>query len=298
MQIRNTRERIWLYSGLACAVLMLAAPTMAAAAVTTAAPAPKVATDSPPGYTTVSTNGISLPAGTFASGAARCPSGTVVLSGGAYIKSRSVKTGIELTSPDGDGAWFVVASNFSSAATTFNVYAVCATQPDFYAQVFGAAVSNPAGDQDSASVYCDAGIGDVVLGGGSSGPNVYSTSVGLTSSYPNGEDGWTATESNFSSGNVLFGAVVICGYVPNFPSYATPSTWASDPAGKQKGIVQKCAAPAVALGGGNKSSNTTNLRILMKATQPFPASGTGWKSGENNDTSAGTTLTSYAICAT
>jgi hypothetical protein len=36
----------------------------------------------------------------------------------------------------------------------------------------------------------------------------------------------------------------------------------------------------------------------MKTTQPYPASGTSWKSGENNDTSTGTTLTSYAICAT
>jgi hypothetical protein len=49
---------------------------------------------------------------------------------------------------------------------------------------------------------------------------------------------------------------------------------------------------------GNQSSDTTNLRIEIKATQPFPASGTSWKSGENNDTSANTTLTSYAICAT
>ncbi len=66
----------------------------------------------------------------------------------------------------------------------------------------------------------------------------------------------------------------------------------------QKGIIKDCTHPAVVLGGGNQSSNTTNLRIEMKTTQPFPASGTGWKSGENNDTSAGTTLTSYAICAT
>jgi hypothetical protein len=54
----------------------------------------------------------------------------------------------------------------------------------------------------------------------------------------------------------------------------------------------------VVLGGGNQSSNTTNLRVEIKATQPFPASGTSWKSGENNDTSANTTLTSYAIRAT
>jgi hypothetical protein len=40
------------------------------------------------------------------------------------------------------------------------------------------------------------------------------------------------------------------------------------------------------------------LRISIKATQPFAAGGTSWKSGEDDDTGSGTTLTSYAICAT
>jgi hypothetical protein len=62
--------------------------------------------------------------------------------------------------------------------------------------------------------------------------------------------------------------------------------------------VPNGAGSAVVLGGGNQSSDTTNLRIEMKTTQPFPASGTSWKSGENNDTSVNTTLTAYAICAT
>jgi hypothetical protein len=123
-------------------------------------------------------------------------------------------------------------------------------------------------------------------------------SVGMASSYPGTSASWTAAVSNFSTRDSEFEVIAVCAAASAFPHYAIPSTSASDPAGVQKGIIQSCAVPAVVLGGGNQSFNTTNLRIEMKTTQPYPASGTSWKSGENNDTSAGTTLTSYAICAT
>ncbi len=126
--------------------------------------------------------------------------------------------------------------------------------------------------------------------------NDHSFSVGASSSYLGTSASWETTVSNFSTTDSAFEVTAVCG--SPLPHYAIPSKSASDPAGVQKGIVKDCKAPAVVLGGGNKSSNTTNLRIGMKATQPFPASGAGWKSGENNDTAAGTTLTSYAICAT
>jgi hypothetical protein len=286
----SMRNKILLYSGFACAVLVLAPAT--AAAAKSGVPAAGFGVDAPAGYITVSTNGVSLPAGTDQAAEATCPPGTVVLSGGAYIKSFSVEAGINSTYPDGDTMWYALVSNFSGAATTFNVYAVCATQPQGYDQIFGEAVSNPAGDQDSATANCPAG--DVVLGGGSS--DTGSISIGMTSSYPGTSTSWTSAVSNFSGFDADIAAVAVCASA--FPDYAIASTSASDPAGTQKGIIQDCAAPAVVLGGGNQSSNTTNLRILIKTTQPFPASGTGWKSGENNDTSAGTTLTSYAICAT
>jgi hypothetical protein len=244
-------------------------------------------------YHTVSTSGISLPNNDGTFGEAKCPKGTVVLSGGAYIASASVMTGINASFPLNQRTWEAVANNFSGAATTFNVYAACAKRPKGYEQVTGKLVSNPAGDQDSATENCR--TGDVVLGGGVFDDDP-AFSVGMASSYPGTSASWTAAVSNFSTRNSEFAVEAVC--ASPLPHYAIPSTSASDPAGVQKGIIQKCKAPAVVLGGGNQSSNTTRLRIEMKTTQPFPASGTAWKSGENNDTSSGTTLTSYAICAT
>jgi len=224
------------------------------------------------------------------------------VAGGAKVRKdtkthqdRSVMTGINSSYPKNNRTWVVDANNFSGATTTFNVYAVCAKQPAGYVQLESSPIDNSAGQQTSATMGC--GTGDVILGGGAiSGFNI--TSVVMTSSYPNSSASWTAAVSNFSDGGSVFGVLAICASASALLNYAIPSTSASDPAGTQKGIIQACTAPAVVLGGGNQSSNTTNLRISIKTTQPFPTSGASWKSGENNDTSFGTTLTSYAICAT
>jgi hypothetical protein len=283
-------KRTLLYVGLACAVLGLAP---AAAGAATGMPAVRAGTDAPPGYLTKSISDISLLANASQMDLITCPKGTVVLSGGAYIASGSLMTGINSSYPMNDRTWVVTANNFSSAATTFNMYAVCADEPTGYVQLESSPVFNAPGDQTSGSMAC--GAGDVVLGGGLIA-NTALTSIDMTSSYPATSTSWTAAESNFSESSDGFGVVVICAQA--LPNYAIPSTSASDPAGVQKGIIQDCASPAVVLGGGNQSSNTSNLRITIKTTQPFPTSGTSWKSGENNDTSFGTTLTSYAICAT
>jgi hypothetical protein len=291
----SMRNKILLYAGVACTVLVLAPAT--AGAAQTGLPAARFGTDAPSGYVTVSTNGITVASNAEMAGEATCPQGTVVLGGGAYIASTSVMTAINDSQPvpgssGDDSTWYAFVNNFSSAATTFNVYAVCATTPPGYQQVVGTTVNNPAGDQDSGTVNCPAG--DVVLGGGAS--NTAGISFGMASSYPSSETSWTATVSNFSGRDGEFEPVAVCAAA--YPGYAIASTSASDPAGVQKGIIQDCPSPAVVLGGGNQSSNTANLRIEMKTTQPFPVSGTSWKSGENNDTAAGTTLTSYAVCAT
>jgi hypothetical protein len=284
-------NRILLYAGLACTVLGLAPATAAAAG--TGVSAVRAAAHTPPGYVIKTVSKISLPDNTTGMARVTCPKGKVVLSGGAYIVSSSVRTGINSSYPRNDRTWVVFANNFSGAATTFNVYAVCAKQPTGYVQLESSPAVNSPGHQTSASMDC--GTDDVTLGGGVITSTTI-TSIAMTSSYPGSPASWTAAVSNFSESGDDFGVVVICAQA--FPHYAIPSTSASDPAGVQKGIIQDCTAPAVVLGGGNQSSNTTNLRISIKATQPFPASGTSWKSGENNDTSSGTTLTSYAICAT
>jgi hypothetical protein len=289
-------NRILLCAGLACTVLActeLGLVPATGAAAGTGVPAVRIAVDAPPGYVTKSVTGLSLPSNTTVMGQVTCPKDTVLLSGGAYIASGSVMTGINSSYPKNDRTWVVFANNFSSAATTFHVYAVCATEPTGYAQLEGDTVSAMPGDQTSATMDC--GAGDVLLGGGVINNND-NPSIVMTSSYPATTTSWTAAVSNFSGSADGFAVIAICAQA--FPNYAIPSTSASDPAGVQKGIIQDCTPPAVVLGGGNQSSNTVNLRISIKTTQPFPASGTSWKSGENNDTAFGTTLTSYAICAT
>jgi hypothetical protein len=287
-------NRIVLYAGLACAVLGLAPATAAAAAVAgTGVPAVRAAADAPPGYVIKNVSDISLPSSSTVEGLVSCPKDKVLLSGGAYIASGSVMTGINSSYPRNDRTWVVFAGNFSSAATTFNVYAVCATEPAGYVQLEGSPVDNLPGDQTGATMGC--GAGDVLLGGGVI-TNAINPSVVMTSSYPGTSTSWTAAVSNFSGSADGFAVIAICAQA--LPNYAIPSTSESDPAGVQLGIIQDCTPPAVVLGGGNQSSNTSNLRISIKTTQPFPTSGTSWKSGENNDTIFGNTLTSYAICAT
>ena len=290
MSMKSKMVRYW---GLASAVLVLA-PITAVAATTGA----QASSDAPPRYTTVSTNDISLPNNDGTFGIATCPEGTVVLGGGAYIASSSVQTGINASFEYGQRAWEAVANNFSGAATTFNVYAVCAKRPHGYEYLVSPLVSNPAGDQTSATLNCPGD--DYVLGGGVFDEDP-AFSVGLASSYPNpGLDGWTAAVSNFSGTNSEFEVVAVCaspsvGWMSR--AYEEESPVTSDPAGTQVGLIEDCnKGQTVALTGGIQSSNTTNLRIEMKTTQPFPASGAGWKAGENNDTGYGTTLTAYVLC--
>ncbi len=289
----SIRHKISVSAALACTALVLA-PAMAAAATT--GPPARAATDPPPGYITVSHSGISLPNNKEKSGVVMCPKGTVVLSGGAYIASSSVETGINSSFPNplNDHVWEAIVNNFSGAATTFNVYAVCAKEPKGYKLISGKDVSNPAGSQTSATVNCPAT--DVIVGGGIDDEFSSSISIGAPSSYPGTKTSWTAAESNFSTVSDTFVVDAVC--AARFPHYAIAAKSASDPGGLQKGIIEHCSGKAVVLGGGNQSSATTRLRIEMKTTQPFPASGAGWKSGENNNTAGGTTLTSYAICAT
>lgn len=130
----------------------------------------------------------------------------------------------------------MVANNFSGAATTFNVYAVCAKRPKGYKQLTGELVSNPAGNQDSATENCPAG--DQVLGGGVFDDDP-SFSVGMSSSYSTTPFSWTAAVSNFSTRDSEFEVVAVC--ASPFPHYARlASPPASDPPGAQKGIIEDC----------------------------------------------------------
>jgi hypothetical protein len=104
----------------------------------------------------VNSGNIINPAGTQARGTINCPSGTVVLGGGAF--SNSVATNVNLNSsyPDGSTEWSVDMNNASTGDASFVVYAVCAQQPKKYSIVEGTSVDNPSGDQTSATASCPA----------------------------------------------------------------------------------------------------------------------------------------------
>jgi hypothetical protein len=281
------RKKILLFAGLACTVLVLA-PTAA-----TASPAPRPAIDTPPGYKTVSTKSISLPNLTNKSATAKCPAGTVVLSGGAFIASSSVQTGINASGPAGSTGWTAFVNNFSGAATTFNVYAVCATKPAGYAQASSGSVGNDAGTQTSVSANCPSSS-DLVTGGGAAADG--RIMIDMTSSYPGAPTDWVAAVSNASPVNENINAVAVCvsNTATGFSDYALqPSAPAPDPSKKQQSITEACIA-GMPVGGGNQSSNITSVGVAMRGTRPF---GPAWRAGENNNSPTGTHLTAWAICA-
>ena len=102
---------------------------------------------------TVSNSNPNLPNNADEEGPVRCPQGTVVLSGGACLKSHQPGRRVSIPHtrriPPG-----LPSPTTSAAGTTFNVYTVCATEPAGYEQEPGSPASHPAGDQYGATINC------------------------------------------------------------------------------------------------------------------------------------------------
>jgi hypothetical protein len=286
----SMNKKILLYAGLACTALMLA-PTTAAAAAT----GPPATRDVPPGYSTVTSPSFALPTEHSEQGTVTCPAGKVVLSGGAYIAGTSLATAINASGPAGNTAWTVFAQNPSGPDTTFNVYAICATQPAGYTQTTGVLTSNPAGTQTASDMSCPVSS-DKVTGGGTTNPSgVFG--IGMTSSFPDGSNTWRVAMGNASAAPNSFSVTAVCvsATATGFSDYATPTKTVTVNHMTQGSATEPCTAPAKPIGGGNQVSNTTSTNIKMKGTRPF---GNGWRAGENNDNSSGKTkLIAWAICA-
>src|ERR1700682_5488320 len=101
-----------------------------------------VCADQPAGYTQVVSAAIANPAGAQKPGDEPCPSGTVVLGGGALHTSPSTTVNLNSSYPTSTG-WHVAMNNASALAETFNVYAVCASAPDGYGITVGPSTSEP-----------------------------------------------------------------------------------------------------------------------------------------------------------
>ena len=83
-----------------------------------------------PGYTRVNSAVISNPPGAQSAGTVSCPSGTVVLGGGAFTSSSTPgQQEINTSYPSSITTWQVFVDNTSAASLNFTVYAICGTGP-------------------------------------------------------------------------------------------------------------------------------------------------------------------------
>lgn len=91
-----------------------------------------VCAQAPTGYAYVQNN-VSLPAGGFVRDSADCPTGTVVLGGGAGVIGEGAgnfETEVQESAPDKGSAgslWLAAVSNHSSTNQTLGIFAICAT---------------------------------------------------------------------------------------------------------------------------------------------------------------------------
>src|SRR5262249_49705222 len=83
------------------------------------------------GYTIVSTGLLNMPPFLQSHAGVTCPAGLVPLGGGVFISSPSTAANVNTSYPAGD-TWIGEVNNGTSAASQFNVFAVCAKAPKKY----------------------------------------------------------------------------------------------------------------------------------------------------------------------
>jgi len=266
----------------------------AAAAGTARAGQAGPAATKPAGYRIVSAD-FTAPAGQDTSGHVACPkvSGvqTVPLSGGALIDGTNLQASINSSWPGATG-WNARISNAGATANGFAVYAVCAKKLTGYLRQESAAVSNPAGSQNGAGYKCPSG--DQLLGGGALSSSS-STSVNLNSSWPSGTSIWYVYVNNASATAASFHVYHLCAKLSvSATSYQlVAGSPVTNAAGTQSEASVFCPDGLATISGGLVVTSTS-IDIALNTTFPFAG---GWGADENNQSSAATTLTGYALCA-
>jgi hypothetical protein len=147
--------------------------------------------------------------GVQTSGNVACPAGTKVIGGGAFSASSSTAVNFNTSIPQNNG-WRVDMDNTSGADTGFTVYGVCHKKLPGYSISITAPISNPAGQQTTASAPCTnpSATSRAIGGGAFSGSG--NTSVQMNSSFPDGSNGWTTFEQNFSGAATTVTGYAIC----------------------------------------------------------------------------------------
>ena len=161
------------------------------------------------GYVQQKSAAVSNPASSQNGAGYACPTGDVLLGGGALSTSHSTLVNLSSSWPAGTSIWYVYMNNASSARASFNVYHLCAklnVSATGYQLVAGTPVVNAAGTQSGASVFCPGGL--ATIGGGLVTTST-STDVTLNTTFPFA-GGWGGDENNASGANANLTAYVLC----------------------------------------------------------------------------------------
>jgi hypothetical protein len=168
-----------------------------------------VCAQKPQGYKLV-TKTIDDPAGAVVGGTVKCPTGSVILSGGLASTS-DMSSVYELeAAPTGNRGYHGVQTNGSTLDQPFHLYALCAAKPLGYARVT-TTISVGAGSTMESRAICPTGT--VAIGGGvllspltpAAFPNVSSPFLD-----PSMEKSWESFIDNGSASTDLLTTAVIC----------------------------------------------------------------------------------------
>jgi hypothetical protein len=189
-------------------------------------------------------------------------------------------------------SWYGYANNASAAATTFEVYAVCADKPSGYVVVHSAVKTSVPGKSTGADAFCPKGTAET--GGGISIAST-STVVDMSGDDPDAR-AWDAKVGNASSAATTYETWVLCG--THGPKTRHVSPEGTNPAGEQTKVVATCPSGEAVLGGGvDWDLPTSGLPDNVGVNSTYPGTGT-WISYENNGSTTNADLVGYVLCAT
>ncbi|HEY3765642.1 MAG TPA: hypothetical protein VGL44_10840 [Gaiellales bacterium] len=138
---------------------------------------------------------------------ASCPTGTVVLSGGALSTSDTTAEAITSLGPNGSHGYSAFIANTSNVDQHLTVFAVCAAKPPKYA-IVSQSVSDMGPDDPVETPVCPAGTS--VLGGGFkvAAPGF---DIPIAGSLDEDRHGWFGEAVNQRSGATVVTGQAICG---------------------------------------------------------------------------------------
>jgi hypothetical protein len=136
-----------------------------------------------------------------------CPTGTVVLSGGAFSTSDTTAEAVTTLGPLGPHRYAAFMDNTSNVDQQFTAFAVCGAKPPKYA-IVSQSLTDMGPDDPVLTPVCP--IGTSVLGGGIKVVNP-GFDVAIAGSLDESRGGWFGEAVNQRSGATMLTGQAICG---------------------------------------------------------------------------------------